>query len=475
MNINALKNRVVTTSKAARKEANKIVHMVDQKIQAAERAVNGPRGKKNKQKKIRKAEQSTTAMQFSGNNQQKRRNHLQSNTNPRFKTTKDGVNISRKEHILAVLGTTSTLPISRSSQLITPTNVQLWRWLSTFSNQFEEFEINSVSFHFESLCGNTTATQQVGEVVMVIEYDPDDAPLQDYEAIVGYTGSRACRSFENGTITFDKNHAMFKKLFIAHGGPTDLSSPGRFGLWVLGQQSNNALIGHLHMSYNISLRIPRVNPVSLFASKTHQVTGAWTTWATLTANGFASACISNGMHMCAITYDVPSSTETLRFFATGSYIVTLRMQTSTLAHGGNISIAATGSPAVPYFKPWWQLASTYAIKANDGVRDFWMMDYSVVVTDITTQFLTWTYSASASAGIIYGMLTIRAAGETSNGFTPLTVVESTQKRLDRVEAALARHGKDEVDDYCLAPSNLDLDSRQSFQASTSSSSTSRKK
>lgn len=176
------------------------------------------------------------------------------------------VRISQKEFIGDVSGKIAfTTAISR---VLNPSNKQLFPWLSSWSKVFEDFTFNGLIFHYKPTSGTAVGSTStaIGYVTMATQYNPYDASFKNKQDMENYQYSTSGVSFEAQLHPVECDRSLTKQPILSIkedvSGDRRFSSMGIFNLAVGGAQVDNAVIGELWVTYDITLYKKASRPIS---------------------------------------------------------------------------------------------------------------------------------------------------------------------------------------------------------------------
>lgn len=353
------------------------------------------------------------------------------------------------------------------NELISPTNTNLWPWLSQLAVMYEIFEIRSMRFRFETNCGPATTVQQQGQVGMVVVYDADDAAPSDWATLCNTDGARSAVTYKNLTLNFKTGNSLFRSLFVNHGGPTDLSSPGRIVVGVTGQQTTGVLMGQLWIDYDVCVRIPRANPITLSAFRWQDGHGNKTDWHTLCLSPPSGPLSMSGWPLVPgpTPANGPSGghyTWTLPFLRSGLYQVDIQFQSAnslvTTQHAGTVSASYTGNMT---YAPGWTTGYNFVKTGGSQLNNIVAWNLSVLVrcTEPTTDWISLDFTDVAAsvepAMVVYSIVVKACSTFTTGTWVPVigakksSSTEVVERNLTQEVAAIQAKlalltGKDEV-------------------------------
>jgi len=173
------------------------------------------------------------------------------------------LSVVHREYVTDIAANSSFLNVS---QLINPTNPNLFPYLSQFACNFEEYEFMQLIFEYRSVTTDlTTNTQQLGTVIMVCNYNPAQAPFDNKVNMMQYDGSKSCKVSSNLLFGIECDPRKLSgdgQYFVPPYGQTPAGEDPKtyhLGLFQIAVNQSSALgqIGELWVNYNIRLRKPK--------------------------------------------------------------------------------------------------------------------------------------------------------------------------------------------------------------------------
>jgi hypothetical protein len=192
-------------------------------------------------------------------------NSILANPVPSFTRDGEGVRICHREYISDVIGSTGFVNIALNVNPGLPT---VFPWLSSVSASFEEYDMHGLVFEYRPSSGSAVGTSSaaLGVVVYCTNYDAVDPAFVTKQQMESY-------EFSNSTVPFE--HMMhpvecapganpIQTRYIRSGTPPSSSDLrlydiGLFQYATQGMQSAYNC-GELWVSYDVSLKKPRINP-----------------------------------------------------------------------------------------------------------------------------------------------------------------------------------------------------------------------
>lgn len=187
---------------------------------------------------------------------------------PMVHGTGQSIVVRHKEYLTDVVGgAINTFNVSRGFSL-NPGIEESFPWLSTIAQQFQEYSIKGMVFHFESNCADSTGSTvpTLGSFMMGTQYKSTSAPYTNKTEMLNEYFSSSVKCSENSVhpIECDPKENPYNVQYV-RGGPIpageDLKTYdlGTFYYATHGLQVANVTIGELWVTYEIELRKPAVN------------------------------------------------------------------------------------------------------------------------------------------------------------------------------------------------------------------------
>jgi hypothetical protein len=175
--------------------------------------------------------------------------------------------VRHKEFVCEV--TSATAFTVRRSLTINPGNAELFPWLSTIANSYQQYRVRGMVFHYVPSSGSiASASPSLGTVMMQTSYRANDSPpANKVELLNEYWSSEAvpsepfahpieCNPNEN---PFNVQYVRSNNAIIPAQDSPLLYDLGVAHLAVSGQQSSTSVLGDLWVSYEIELKKPIVS------------------------------------------------------------------------------------------------------------------------------------------------------------------------------------------------------------------------
>lgn len=382
----------------------------------------------------------------------------------KISTNGDNICVKNREMISNINGN-AAFSVTYNQQII-PTNVLMFPWLSGFATKFDKYHLKKLKFTFVTRLGTAVSGTGVqGASLMTIIYDADDTPPSTYPTFMNTKWATEVVLHKNHSKQFLSQEALFDEYFVAHGGPTDLTSPGYFMFATYGMASDTILIGSLYVDYEVELSLPRVNPVSLLAND--HMSSVYTATGTLLSTAWHTNSLLVGAPLCAIT---AGATGVYRFHFPqgGRYTVSVCSATTNTTTTSTMTLASTITPTPA---DTWEVAqggTSFNDKAVGPSVTIFNCSVELLIpsainpwtwgvpTDNSSYGCTLTFVVgNAGASTFYTNLRVICHGVARLGAATLPLskpappegIELQRQVNEAVERYLAEHGKEEVDDY----------------------------
>jgi hypothetical protein len=195
-------------------------------------------------------------------------NTVLSGAPPTFRSGSDGMRVCHREYLLDVTGSVGW---SNAVNLyINPGDSACFPWLSSIAQGFEEYTLHGLVFEYRPTSGTaiTSTSAALGSVIMATNYDVLDPIFASKQEMEAYEFSSQTVPY-NGVLHAVECAAStrpFNVQFVRNGTPPEgsdrrLFDLGLFQLATVGMQSAG-VVGELWVSYDVSLRKPRISPYS---------------------------------------------------------------------------------------------------------------------------------------------------------------------------------------------------------------------
>jgi len=254
---------------------------------------------------------------------------------PSFASLNSGMRVAHREYVGDVLG---SILFKNQTYQISPTNSQLFPWLSKLATNFEEYDIHGLVFYFNTTCGSaiSSTNNALGVVGMTTAYDPTDPDFgtkreaEDYGGCVSGVPSCSllhpveCKPRSN---VLDRLYTLVNPVV----DPEDLKfySHGKLNVFTQGMQIDNVNLGELWVSYDIEFFNPKILPVGTIGAAAAHVYASTTTQTNTQVLGTVSL---GSLGNIAMTYDGGTGYFTIpRGTANGYYYLSIAQSGSVTA------------------------------------------------------------------------------------------------------------------------------------------------
>ena len=181
-----------------------------------------------------------------------------------------GIIISHKEYLTDVYGNEAADEFVNNSWALNPGIEKTFPWLSQFAQNFEEYTMHQLMFTYRATISNdlSTSNGQVGTIIMVVDYNPDNTPFIDKGTMMQYAGAVSskvtntvccgveCDPGQNSGVVGQ----YVRYMPVLQGQDLKMYDRGTFQLALSGTPDAfvNQPIGELWVSYTVALRKPRL-------------------------------------------------------------------------------------------------------------------------------------------------------------------------------------------------------------------------
>lgn len=319
---------------------------------------------------------------------------------------KDGqtIVVRHKEFITEVISNTAFTVQQQYS--INPGISATFPWLSSIAQQYSEYRIKGMVYHYVPSSGNAVSSTNasLGTVMLQTSYRASEAaPTSKVELLNEYWASEAkpsepfCHPIE-----CDPKENPFNVQYIRTGATPSGDSVlmydlGKTTLAVSGQQATGNVLGDLWCTYEIELRKPVLTGITNTSLSTLSATA---TTAINTTN-----CLGTNMTVTATSMPatVTFGTNTITFAAgsTGSYSLVVSYTSTTACAFSTPTISGVGSALIPEFVSTNGRSTTYTVGTGTA---FNTVAFSIT-NPSTTTVLTLGATTLTGAGAAYLVIT----------------------------------------------------------------------
>lgn len=143
---------------------------------------------------------------------------------------------------------------------------QTWPWLSQIANNFSQYRLEGVQFHYVPTSGSIASQMNLGEVIMAVNYNPSENTFVSKQQMLNQVMSTSVVSCNKGVCAVECNPHQSNNggLLDVRGGTvtSDLrfSDLGFFSLATQGQPNSASAqtIGELWVTYQVALYKPNL-------------------------------------------------------------------------------------------------------------------------------------------------------------------------------------------------------------------------
>lgn len=199
-------------------------------------------------------------------------NTLMTGAPPSVSNSKQGsggaVRISHKEYIGDILSSASASTFSIEKFPIQPGSPKTFPWLSTVANQFQEYELNGMIFHFRSMSAdalNSTNTA-LGSVMLSTDYNAVSPAFASKSEMENAQYANSIKPSESviHAIECARQSSVLSNLYVRSDEVVSSANDirfydlGNFYIASTGMQGTSVNLGELWVSYDVSLYKPRL-------------------------------------------------------------------------------------------------------------------------------------------------------------------------------------------------------------------------
>lgn len=183
-----------------------------------------------------------------------------------------GVRIKHVEYISDV-GTASTAGLFQNpgQWLINPGNADTFPWLSVIASNFEEYQVNRLTFKYRSTSADALSATNtaLGVVIMAIDYNVGHAPFANKQQMDNFEDVISVKPSRDAVCHCDvkQKSSVLKRLYVSNepsvttlgGQDPRMKHLGAFQIATVGGQFANGTLGELWVDYDITLFKPATN------------------------------------------------------------------------------------------------------------------------------------------------------------------------------------------------------------------------
>nr|UBJ25906.1 capsid protein [Red panda feces-associated circular DNA virus 15] len=203
---------------------------------------------------------------------------------PMFKNKGRSVFISHREYIQDVVTSATPGAFDIDSFEINPALSSTFPWLATIAQNFEQYRIHGMVFHFKSNSADAlnSVNTALGTVILATQYNVLLPLFKNKQEMENYEFGCSTRPSSDvlHPVECDPKVTSFGPVFDVKLGGNDsgdnrLYCPGRFSIATVGQQGTSVNIGELWVTYDIEFFKPRMGDVASMISQ-FKATGTFT-------------------------------------------------------------------------------------------------------------------------------------------------------------------------------------------------------
>lgn len=197
-----------------------------------------------------------------------------------FKPMKHGVRIAHREFVGDILSQTSAFNVT--SYQVSPTNADVFPWLASLANNFEQYRILGAIWEYVPESGSISTSQALGYVGLVTEYDSNKPNFVNKSQALNTEFANVsvpCNGFLH-PLECDPNETSVPVLYTSPNGNPLANENLNFvnfcntQLIVGGSAVAGQVLGALYLNYDIELLKPRPNVVVDSPASLHYYIGA---------------------------------------------------------------------------------------------------------------------------------------------------------------------------------------------------------
>lgn len=226
---------------------------------------------------------------------------------PKITGSKGSVRITHKELIgdvtmVSTLATSQTGSNGTSFYYLSPTNSNLFPWLSDIAGNYDYFRFNRVRIVYVPLC----ATSTTGRVMLAYDPDGTDGIPYNRSSLSSYKCSVDSSAWGVSSLDCDlaNNQPWFQTNAVSNTAAYSTSTQGQV-FWSTWAGAGTSTVGEWYVLYDVTLKDPQPNTMDL--------------WRSVGSAGSATTNFS----LDSAAYYLTSDATTIRvgFAAAGSYLI----------------------------------------------------------------------------------------------------------------------------------------------------------
>lgn len=368
---------------------------------------------------------------------------------PKYTHVKDGIIIEHCEYVGPFLSDSENI-FSYYADVLTPTNNELFPWLSQIAERYESFEILEAVPMIKSSVSSAT----YGEFILSCDYDAEDADsAQTEEALLNFAGARNSNMWKDISMPLDRSRLAKIGPKRFNRGPTENASRlNAAGIVYWAQTPTNIsgggtpltfpqiALGRRFITYKIRLTTPQLHSALLDQQAQQPQMYAQTNVAA--RQPAPTGVVVNSQYATALTNVFKSSD--LALFSQLAELVTASISPATLPKFYDLTgLAATGglnlvklkrdfqglirlvlpklaftagavvTPADIGLKQWFEATNTTVggyFDTPDLASNVWNTIRTTVVNSATDGLMAVDIAAKLAAGTIFSVTTGQTAG-----------------------------------------------------------------
>ncbi|AXH77953.1 MAG: viral coat protein [Cressdnaviricota sp.] len=193
------------------------------------------------------------------------------NQTPVFKNRGRSVFISHREYIQDIVTSNAPGSFKIDSFELNPALSGTYPWLATIAQNFEQYRIHGMVFHFKSNSADAlnSVNTALGTVILATQYNVLLSVFKNKQEMENYEFGCSTRPSQDvlHPVECDPKVTSFGPVFDVKLGGNDkgddrLYCPGRFSIATVGQQGTSVNIGELWVTYDIEFFKPRMGDVT---------------------------------------------------------------------------------------------------------------------------------------------------------------------------------------------------------------------
>jgi len=198
---------------------------------------------------------------------------MTNNTIPAFGKKGKGVDsvtrVTHHEYVCDVVSTSTSFATIIQQASINPGNTQLFPWLSTVANQYEQYRFLGLVFYYRATSGESVSSSNpsLGQVISATQYNPYDAAFPNKLSMEEYQYCVSTPPYADKIVPIEcaPSQSTLTRFFVDPTATADLRfvEQGAFTLAINGLPSSSMTCGELWVSYDVEFYKPKL-PASGF-------------------------------------------------------------------------------------------------------------------------------------------------------------------------------------------------------------------